>query len=67
VLEAGINDIVLIGAGIFFLGTLEVRVKRSRALKALNELRAIAHKKRPGYALSLEGRGMSANPPVSPN
>ncbi len=43
VLEAGLNDIVLIGAGIFFLGTLEVRVKRSRALKALNELRAIAH------------------------
>jgi hypothetical protein len=42
-LEAGINDIVLIGAGIFFLITLEVRIKRGRALKALNELRAIAH------------------------
>ncbi len=42
-LEAGINDIVLIGAGIFFLITLETRIKRSRALKALNELRAIAH------------------------
>lgn len=42
-LEAGINDIILIGAGIFFLTTLEVRIKRRRALKALNELRAIAH------------------------
>ncbi|MEZ4864056.1 MAG: hypothetical protein R3C14_22245 [Caldilineaceae bacterium] len=42
-LEAGINDVVLIGAGIFFLITLEVRIKRTRALKALHELRAIAH------------------------
>jgi len=41
--EAGINDIVLLGAGIFFLTTVEVRMKRRRALKALNELRAIAH------------------------
>lgn len=42
-LEAGINEIILLGAGIFFLVTLETRIKRSRALKALNELRAIAH------------------------
>jgi len=28
VLEAGINDLVLIGAAIFFLGTLEGRIKR---------------------------------------
>lgn len=42
-LEAVINEIILIGAGIFFLVTLETRIKRSRALKALNELRAIAH------------------------
>lgn len=43
VLEAGINDLIFLGAGIFFLVTLEVRYKRNRALKALNELRAIAH------------------------
>jgi hypothetical protein len=43
VLEAGINDVVLVGAGVFFLTTLETRLKRSRALKALRELRAIAH------------------------
>ena len=42
-LEAGINDVVLIGAAIFFLVTLETRVKRRRALKAIHELRAIAH------------------------
>lgn len=43
VTEAGFNDIVLIGAAIFFLVTVEVRVKRARVLASLNELRAIAH------------------------
>ena len=43
IVEAGINDIVLIGAGIFFLLTLENRVKRAKAMTALHELRAIAH------------------------
>ena len=42
-LEAGINDVVLIGIGIFFLVTLERRFKRHRALQAIHELRAIAH------------------------
>jgi len=43
VLEAGINDVVLVGAGVFFLATLETRIKRRRALSAIHELRAIAH------------------------
>ena len=43
VLEAGINDVVLVGAAVFFLTTLESRLKRGRALRALRELRAIAH------------------------
>jgi len=42
-LEAGINDVVLIGAAIFFLLSFETRYKRQRALKALHELRSIAH------------------------
>jgi len=42
-LEAGINDVVLIGAAIFFFLTFETRYKRTRALKALHELRSIAH------------------------
>src|SRR5690606_8599331 len=43
VLEAGINDVVLIGATIFFLITLETRIKRRRALRAIHELRSMAH------------------------
>jgi hypothetical protein len=43
VLESGINDVVLVGAGVFFLFTLETRIKRRRALEAIKELRAIAH------------------------
>lgn len=42
-LEAGINDLVLVGAGIFFLVTLESRIKRKRALNALHELRSLIH------------------------
>lgn len=43
VTEAGINDIFLIGAAIFFLVSMEARRKRARALEALHELRSIAH------------------------
>ena len=43
ILEAGINDAVLVGAAIFFLVTLETRMKRRRALQALHELRSLAH------------------------
>ena len=43
VLEAGINDVVLIGAALLFLTTLENRTKRRRALRAIHELRAMAH------------------------
>ena len=42
-IDAGINDIVFIGIAIFFLVTLEGRMKRRRALKAIHELRALAH------------------------
>ncbi|HEX5725322.1 MAG TPA: hypothetical protein VFX98_07635 [Longimicrobiaceae bacterium] len=41
--EAGINDLLLIGAAIFFLVTAEGRIKRRRALGFLRELRAVAH------------------------
>ncbi len=42
-LEAGINDTILIGAAVFFFLTFENRIKRSRALDALHELRSLAH------------------------
>jgi len=41
--EAFANDVVLLSLAVFFLVTLETRVKRSRALEALNQLRAVAH------------------------
>lgn len=42
-IEAGINDLVFIGIAILFLVTWENRIKRNRALKALHELRSLAH------------------------
>lgn len=42
-LEAGLNITILLGAAALFLVTVEVRMKRKRALKAIHELRALAH------------------------
>ncbi len=42
-LEAGINDLVLIGLAVFFLVSIERRLKRRRVLAAISELRSIAH------------------------
>ncbi|MCP5544948.1 MAG: hypothetical protein H7A49_13710 [Akkermansiaceae bacterium] len=41
--ESGLNDLVLLGAGLFFLITLETRIKRRRAMQAIHELRSLAH------------------------
>jgi len=41
--EAGLNVFLLLSAAILFLVTAETRVKRRRALKAIHELRALAH------------------------
>lgn len=43
VLEAGLNDLVLIGLGVVFLVSLERRIKRRRILGSLHQLRSIAH------------------------
>jgi hypothetical protein len=42
-LEASISSVVFIGAAVLFLVSWENRIKRSRALKAIHELRALAH------------------------
>ena len=42
-LEAAVNDAVFVGIAIYFLLTVEARVKRRTALRALHELRSIAH------------------------
>jgi hypothetical protein len=41
--EAGLNVFLLLSAAILFLITAETRIKRRRALKAIHELRALAH------------------------
>jgi len=55
-LESGTNEIVLIGLAILFLVSLETRIKRARVLRAIHELRSLAHvidmhqlTKDPGY------------------
>ena len=42
-LEAAVQDLVFLGISIFFLFTVEGRFKRRTALRALHELRSIAH------------------------
>jgi hypothetical protein len=41
--DAVVNEIILIGAAIYFLVSLERRIKRRHTLRALHELRSIAH------------------------
>lgn len=43
VLEAGMNAFVWIGLTVIFFITLETRIKRRRALRAIHELRCIGH------------------------
>ena len=42
-IEAAINDLVFLGIGLFFLLTIETRMKRRRALDALHQLRSVVH------------------------
>lgn len=42
-LEAVVNDIVFLGIALFFLGSIETRMKRRKALRWLHQLRAVAH------------------------
>ena len=39
----GINNIVFLGIAIFFLLTIETKLKRKRALRTIHELRSLAH------------------------
>ena len=42
-IESGINDIVFVGIAVYFLLTIENRMKRRRALGVLHQLRSLAH------------------------
>lgn len=66
-LEAAANLVVLLGAALFFLVSIEVRLKRRRALIALHELRSIIHvidmhqlTKDPSKAVSVAGNTASS-------
>jgi hypothetical protein len=41
--DAGTSALIVVGATIYFLISLEIRIKRRRALVAVHELRSIAH------------------------
>jgi hypothetical protein len=43
VLEAGMNSVILIGAALLFVITVETRRKRKRAIQALHQLRILSH------------------------
>lgn len=43
VLESGINDVVFVAIAVAFLVTIETRLKRREALRAIHELRSLAH------------------------
>jgi len=43
VLEASINNVLLLAAAIYFLVTIETRIKRKRSLVAIHDLRSLAH------------------------
>ena len=42
-LEASINDVVLLGAAVYFFVSYETRRKRGRVVNALHDLRTLAH------------------------
>lgn len=43
IVESAINDVIFLGIAVFFLTTLETRLKRRKALRALHQLRSLAH------------------------
>ena len=42
-IEAAINDVIFFGIAVYFLLTIETRLKRRRALRTLHQLRSLAH------------------------
>lgn len=68
-LDAGTNTIVVTGAALFFLFSLESRMKRARVLHAIDELRAVSHvidmhqlTKDPSQLLSTGGKRTKSSP-----
>jgi hypothetical protein len=62
--EAAINDLVFLGIAVFFLTTIETRLKRRRALRALHQLRSIAHVV-DMHQLTKDPEQLLSNPPAT--
>ena len=63
-IEAAVNDVVFLGIAIFFLLTIETRMKRRRALGALHQLRSIAHVV-DMHQLTKDPEQLLSNPPAT--
>ena len=68
-LEAGTNGVFLTGAALFFLFSLESRMKRAKILHGIDELRAVSHvidmhqlTKDPSQMLSAGGKRTKSSP-----
>ena len=68
-LDAGTNTIVVTGAALFFLFSLESRMKRAKILQGIDELRAVSHvvdmhqlTKDPSQMLSAGGKRTKSSP-----
>lgn len=68
-IDAAVNEIILIGVAVYFLSSLESRMRRKRILKALHELRSLAHvidahqlTKDPERVLSADPIGTQSSP-----
>jgi len=68
-LEAGTNGVVLTGAALFFLFSLESRMKRAKILHGIDELRAVSHvidmhqlTKDPSQTVSAGGKRTKSSP-----
>ena len=61
-IESAIGDVVYVAVAVFFLTTIETRIKRRRALRAIHELRSIAHVDRHAPAHQGPGVGARARP-----
>jgi hypothetical protein len=42
-IEAAVNDVIFFGIAVYFLLTIETRLKRRRALRMIHQLRSVAH------------------------
>jgi len=62
--EAAINDVVFLGIAVFFMLTIETRLKRRRALRALHQLRSIAHVV-DMHQLTKDPEQLVSNPPAT--